>query len=112
MNFANDPMFELSRAKNAIIKQQISLLEMMTGCETANRYHVYIQTHTGEFIYLFKCKENSDWCVRNCVSSEARPFNMQIKHIVNNNDYGQDDFANSFANFERPFKCTCCCLAR
>ena len=29
MCFANDPMFELSRAKNAIIKQQICLLEMI-----------------------------------------------------------------------------------
>lgn len=68
MGFSVDPMAHLSQAKSAIIKQEIELLEVMTGCEQKNRYHVYIQTHSGEFVYLFKCKEESGWCVRNCLT--------------------------------------------
>ena len=66
MGFCADPLFQLSQAKSAIIKQQVELLEILTGCETQNRYHVYITTHSGEFVYLFKCKEQSGWCDRNC----------------------------------------------
>ena len=66
MGFCADPLIQLSQAKSAIIKQQFELMEVLTGCETANRYHCYIITHSGEFIYLFKCKESSSWCERNC----------------------------------------------
>jgi hypothetical protein len=66
MGFAPDPMAVLAEAKSAIVKQQIELLEILTGCETKNRYHVYITTHSGQFVYLFKCKEESDCCARMC----------------------------------------------
>jgi hypothetical protein len=66
MGFCMDPLSELSQAKSAIIKQQMDLVEMLTGCDTKNRYHVYIVTNTGEFVYLFKCKEESTWFMRNC----------------------------------------------
>lgn len=67
MRMGSDPMTELSLATSAVIKQQIEFLEVLTGCETKNRYHVYIKTQTGEMIYLFKCKEESTWCQRNCL---------------------------------------------
>lgn len=66
MGFAPDPMAVLAEARTAIVKQQIELLEVFTGCETKNRYHVYITTHSGQFVYLFKCKEESDCCARMC----------------------------------------------
>jgi hypothetical protein len=66
MGFEMDPMAALAQASAAIIKQQVELLEILTGCETANRYHVYVRTLNGNFVYLFKCKEESDWCMRNC----------------------------------------------
>lgn len=67
MRMVSDPLLELAQAGSAIIKQQIELLEIMTGCETKNRYHVYIKTMNGEMSYLFKCKEESSWCSRNCL---------------------------------------------
>ncbi len=63
-----DPLTMLSQAKSAYIEQQLELLEIVTGCETANRYHVYITTHSGELVYLFKCKEQSSCWTRNCCS--------------------------------------------
>jgi hypothetical protein len=52
MGFTPDPMFQLSQAKTAVIKQQVELFELITGCETQNRYHVYIITHT-ENLFIF-----------------------------------------------------------
>jgi hypothetical protein len=112
MNTVNDPMAELAMSKKAFIKQKIELFEMFTGCETPNRYHVYTQNGQGQWSYLFKCKEKSGWCERNCLSSDSRPFDLGVKHIGNQNDVMNDDYTNSFATFNRPYKCTCCCLAR
>jgi hypothetical protein len=112
MGFINDPLVELSHAVAAIIKQEIEILEIISGCETKNRYHVYIRNQQGGFTYLFKCKEESGWCVRQCCSSTARPFEMKVRHIQNGHDYGLDDYMDTFATFTKPFKCTCCCLAR
>lgn len=66
MGFCKDPLVALSEAKSAIVKQQVELLEVLTGCESQNRYHVYITTHSGQFVYLFKCKEESECCYRSC----------------------------------------------
>ena len=112
MGFCMDPLTVLSQAKSAVIKQQIELLEIFTGCETNNRYHVYITTNSGEFVYLFKCKEESSWCDKNCCSSESRPFSMKMRHVNNQADYFAEDYSNYFAIAERPFKCTCCYFER
>lgn len=66
MEFCPDPLQILAQASTAIVKQQIELLEILSGCETANRYHVYVKLQNGQMVYLFKCKEKSGWCVRNC----------------------------------------------
>jgi hypothetical protein len=68
LRLINDPLVELANAGSAIIKQKIELLEILTGCETANRYHVYIKTTNGEMTYLFKCKEESGCCERQCLT--------------------------------------------
>jgi hypothetical protein len=112
MTLVQDPMQELANSTKCYIKQKIELLEMLTGCETANRYNVYSQNSTGHWSYLFKCKEQSGWCVRNCISSESRPFNLCVKHVNSPQDFTLEDYSHSIANFERPYKCTCCCLAR
>jgi len=112
-NFVVNPLDELANAQYAFIEQQVSLTEVLTGCETQNRFHVVITTYSGQNIYLFKCKEMSDWCDRNCLSPDMRPFQMYVKHIQNMSDYSMvTDFMNPFVIFNRPYKCTCCCLAR
>ena len=48
------------------IKQKVELFEVITGCETKNRYNIFIRNYDGSFLYLFKVKENSNFCVRFC----------------------------------------------
>ena len=67
MKFVEDPLPAIGKAKYAYLKQQREFLEIYTGCETINRYHVFVRDENGEDTYLFKCKEESGWCVRNCV---------------------------------------------
>ena len=114
MNLITDPLVELSMSRNVYIKQEIELFEIITGCETKNRYHVYTKNLNGQWTYLFKCKEESGWCARNCINSDSRPFKLKVKHVANGNNMIENDFTDSstYAVFERPFKCTCLCLDR
>ena len=83
---------------------------MITGCEIANRYHIFGQSPQG-IKYLFKFNERSGWFMRNCCPSNLRQFDMNIVHISYVNNMGTElkkDFANAF----KPFKCTICCLNR
>jgi hypothetical protein len=104
------PMALLEQAKTAIIMQQIELSEILTGCETANRYHVSIKAPDGNIQPLFRCKEDSGWCMRNCCSSDSRSFKMNVKDV--SQKLSEEEYKKNFCVFERPFKCTCCCLAR
>jgi hypothetical protein len=106
-----EPLSELKNIPKVVIQQKVELLETLTGCETPNRYHVYGHYPNGTVSYLFKCKEESSFWSRNCLSADARPFLMRIK-LMDLNCYTVDDFANSFATLKRPFKCTCCCFDR
>ena len=107
--FVQDPMGELANCTGVLIKQEPELFEQLTGCETANRYHVFGQTHQGSK-YLFKCKEKSGWCMRNCCASKQREFDMDIIHISSPNQ--MQNYSKSFANAYKPFKCTMGCLCR
>lgn len=65
------------------IKQKFETIESITGCETPNIYKVYEADANGNKIsskILFKCKEKSNCCVRNCLPGSARPFTMVVKN--------------------------------
>ena len=104
-----DPMVELNSCTSVIIKQQAELFEAITGCETANRYHV-LGNVAGCFKYLFKCVERSSFCMRNFCPSNVREFNMDIYHAVSSVMTG--NLQGKFANAYRPCKCTCLCCNR
>ena len=106
-----DPLEDLRLAKTAIVAQEMELLEIITNCETPNRYHVFLQDEYGNSKYLFKCKEESSWYQRNCCPASTRGLEMNIKHVINQVSLN-DDFSKSYIKFDKPFKCTCCCLAR
>lgn len=108
--FSIDPMKDLALAKSASIKQAIEWLEVITGCETRNRYDVFLKDEFGVKKYAFKCKEQSGCCARCICAGDSRPFKMKVQH-VNQNSYGES-FKQLFAWFDRPFRCTCCCLRR
>ena len=106
--YVKDPMSELNTCTGVIIRQQPELLEAITGCETANRYHVYGQTGQ-ELKYLFKCMEKSGCCMRNFCPSNIREFNMEIIHILN---LGPQPVSKLFANAMKPLMCPCFCCCR
>ena len=108
--YVQDPMTELAYCTGIEIRQQPEIFEMITGCETANRYHVFGKTLQG-YKYLFKCNEKSGWFMRNCCPSNFRQFSMDIVHITSGNP-DVPGFSKNFANLFKPFKCTLCCFCR
>ena len=106
--YVEDPLAELANCTSAIIRQQPEFFEALTGCETANRYHVFGQTSQG-LKYLFKCQEKSDLCMRCFCPSNIREFNMDINHILNTQN---QILTKTFANAYKPFKCSFFCCNR
>ncbi len=96
-----DPMEILIKAPAAKIVQQVELLEIVSGCETNNRYDVLCEMD-GVKYFCFRCKEDSSWCMRNMCPSDLRSF--KINMILPDQRV--------FGVLDRPFKCTCCCCAR
>ena len=96
-----DPMEILIKAPAAKIVQQVELLEIVSGCETNNRYDVFCEMN-GVKYFCFRCKEDSSWCMRNMCPSDLRSFKIHMMLP------GQK----KFGILDRPFKCTCCCCAR
>ena len=102
VQFVQDPMALLATAKKASVKQKFEFFEVITGCESANQYYVSCEDNEGNKRYLFKAKENSSWCCRNCCSGASREFDLDMKRVQYTSQ-GQEQKIN-FAKFERPFK--------
>ena len=107
-----DPMQELALSTGVLIRQQPQFLEQITGCESPNRYFVFSQSPQAGMKLLFKCKESSECCQRNCCSASAREFVMDIKHIPDASMLMNENYQASFVHVHKPFKCTCFCLER
>jgi len=92
------------------IKQKMELTEVMTGCEGENTYYVYPLSKDGEKKgkKLFKCKEKSGCCARQCLSGECRPFILKI----NLDDDDEDLDTSPFLLINRECACTCYCCNR
>ena len=45
--YCEDPIKELNQCTLAIIRQEIEMFEVYSGCETQNRYQVFIQSPMG-----------------------------------------------------------------
>ncbi len=101
----DDGMNLLAQSNGCFIKQKMELLEIITGCETKNRYDVSLKINNA-FYMAFHCKEISNCCCRNFCPSEKRAFQMDIKYCPNGVDCG------SWALIDRPFQCTCYCCCR
>jgi hypothetical protein len=104
-------MSELGMSSGVLIKQKPQFLEQFTGCESPNRFYVFSQSPQAGMKLLFKCKEFSGCCMRNCCPASQREFIMSIKHVANNSGLN-DDFSTPFVKVNKPFKCTCFCLDR
>jgi len=88
----------LTQLDQLIIKQQVELLEVLTGFETQNKYRIL--NNQGQQAYF--AKEESECCERQCCGP-SRGFKM---HITDNNNQ-------EVITIERPFKCCagCCWCA-
>lgn len=79
------------------VKQKVSWGQVVTGIEAANSYSVFdIADKRGE--PLFKCKEKSGFCARQCLSGATRPFEIRIENRVTNQ---------LCMRFSRECTCTC-----
>ena len=107
--YVKDPMLELASCSGVLVRQEPEFFEQITGCETPNRYHVFGSSPQG-FKYLFKCKENSNCCMRNCFPSTQRQLDIEITHCASADP--MDPITTKFANAYKPFKCAICCCCR
>lgn len=92
------------------MKQKMELVEVLTGCETENKYFVY-QKKKGEVKKkgkkLYKCKEKSGCYSRNCLSTICREFKMKIENLADNEEQTEDCLI-----LEKPCTCTMLCCNR
>ncbi len=96
-----DPFEILKTSLIVKIKQEIEFFEIIRSCETNNRYDVYAEINNQKF-FLFRCKEESTFCMRKCYSGDCRELN--IKCILPSKEL--------FAILYRQHNCTCLCCNR
>jgi len=94
------PLEMLLATKHVIVKQQVEMMEMMTGFETANKYK--IKNEFGQDMMF--AAEMSDCCQRQCCGPN-RAFELVINDMANN----------LVLKVTRPFSCmpslcNCCCM--
>ncbi|XP_065644203.1 phospholipid scramblase 1 isoform X4 [Hydra vulgaris] len=85
----------LMQIDQLLVKQQVELLEVMTGFETANKYKV--KNSLGQNVYF--AAEDTDCCTRQCCGP-SRPFDIKI--LDNNNQ--------EVIHLNRPLRCAACCF--
>lgn len=112
MELSNDPLSVLSQSGSCTVVQTIEMLEILAGYETKNRYNVFVKTLQGNSIFLFQCKEDSDYCTRYYCKGDSRPFKMLVNHVNSSNPNQKFGEGNLYCVFDRPFKCTCLCFQR
>lgn len=106
----NMPTFPIQGMFNSMrgiyISQKIELLEVITGCETKNRYYVYERGNDGQRTGkpMLRCKESSGCCARNFISGDCRPFHMLCTNLWNNDQQA--------LRMERDCQCTFLCCNR
>ena len=109
--FVQDPLTELGNCTGVIISQKRDYFEAFKGCGEAIKYHVIGQTPQGN-IYLFKCKEQSGWCMRNLCLASQREFDMDFYHIPSEIELSSKNYPPALIKAYKPFKCTICCICR
>lgn len=72
----------IEAVSGVFIKEKTDWMEAVGGCESKNEYRIKaIGNEKGP--NLFKAKEDSGCCNRNCIAPALRPFHMYIKNQYN-----------------------------
>jgi hypothetical protein len=98
-------------AEGIFVKQKFLLLQALTGCEQQNEYQIFNLDRNGEKrgTPIYKAKEKSTWCARNCLQADCRPFKM----LVSEKDYlNPDGDETPVLKFNRECRCTFYCFNR
>ena len=98
-----NPLELLADVPQAFIYQDLSIIESLGFCDVPNQYNVAVITKANQKLMLFKCIENSGWCMRNFCPAHQAGFNMDINTF---------DTMTKFAELDKPFACACCCCCR
>ena len=108
-NYCDDPIKELADSTGALIRQEVEMYEVISGCETQNRYLVMLQSKLG-LKMAFKCIESSGCCSRCCCPNDCRGLKMAIMHIASSAE-AVTDISKIFIRAEKPccdgFLCCC-----
>ena len=104
--YVDDPMKELAVSTGAIIRQEIEMYEAISGCETQNKYQVFIQSPMG-LKYCFKCNERSGCCARCCCSNDCRSLEIVIRHVSPNEV--DTDISKIYIRANKSCSLCCCC---
>ncbi|KAI0214966.1 Phospholipid scramblase 2 [Lamellibrachia satsuma] len=83
----------LTMVDQLLIHQQVELLEVFSGWETANKYAV--KNTLGQQIFF--AAEESNFCIKQCCGPQ-RPFQIHIMDFMNR----------EVMRIDRPFKLECC----
>jgi hypothetical protein len=106
MKIISNPLEYLNKCKTIIVEQKFDILEILSGCENPNKYHVYSTGNLNEKNYLFKCSEISNCLCRNFCSSSSKKFSLIFQYPSKYNKSKK-----TFAIFSKEFNCNliCCC---
>ncbi len=107
--------------EHAWIAQKADYAEACLGCEFENEYTIYDTKVSGKSLYedgkekVFKCKEHSACCQRNCLPASMREFTVNLDINECRYDYKSQCFRSSwkpFLHIKRDYACTCLCCNR
>jgi len=103
-------MERLANKAGVYIKQKVDIAEVFSGCERQNSYFIHNLDQTGEKtgVEILRAKEESNWCARQVLAGNCRPFKM----VVQLRDTDPKIHNAPFLELERPCTCTFLCFAR
>ena len=104
MNPVMDPIKTLENCKDVYIKQTIEWREIINSSYHSNYCFIVFSGENNSFNFLFKCKDQSGCCMRNCCSCNHRSYIITLSTSSPQN----------IIIYNRPYKCTCflCCCCK
>lgn len=104
--YSNDPISDIGYCKGILIRQLPDFLELITGCETCNKYYIF-GIYDNCYKFLFKCEENTGCLMKFFFPTLYKKININLLFVSSSESQGT-----KIANILKPYTCTCCWLCR
>ena len=98
MNPLKDPISSLEICKDVYIKQTVEWRDLVSGCDSKFCFIIFSESNN-TFNFLFKVKDHSGFCMRNCCCCNHRSYNIILS----------SSFPKNVVTYIRPYKCICFC---